>query len=220
MSDGCQNYDKGQMTRDELLKRVELRNMELRNMREANGCTRSDMTKSALSDVEHTEAPIPEGYEVVPFTNCKDCAFFKERPCCYSKYQCGILYHGKSIMFERKEKPELEVLCEIDPFCTFWPKGQCNRPYNELEACWNCDQEMKAQHKLELDEMKEKLAWLENHEVTHHAPKALEKDDMCPTCGKNPATEPHPCPYKSEINGNEEECTCCQYCQHECAMDI
>lgn len=38
----------------------------------------------------------------------------------------------------------------------------------------------------------------------------------------NPASEPHSCPFASEINDNDEPeyCTCCDDCQHECAMDI
>jgi hypothetical protein len=58
--------------------------------------------------------------------------------------------------------------------------------------------------------------WIEEDEKN----ATEEKNDMCPTCGNNPATEPHACPYKSEINGNEEECTCCPDCEHECAMDV
>ena len=39
---------------------------------------------------------------------------------------------------------------------------------------------------------------------------------------ENPATdEPHGCPYQEDVNGNDEEiCTCCEDCEHECAMDI
>ena len=44
----------------------------------------------------------------------------------------------------------------------------------------------------------------------------------CQFCNKNDGTsELHVCPYKSEINDNEEDlCNCCEDCQHECAMDI
>ncbi len=39
---------------------------------------------------------------------------------------------------------------------------------------------------------------------------------------KNPAAEPHQCPYQSEIhdNQNPEFCTCCDVCRRECADDI
>lgn len=38
-------------------------------------------------------------------------------------------------------------------------------------------------------------------------------------CG-DPAT-PHTCPFKSEINGDDfTECTCCEACTQQCAMDI
>lgn len=41
-------------------------------------------------------------------------------------------------------------------------------------------------------------------------------------CGKNRAQEPHACPYAQEINDStdEEYCTCCDDCRHECCMDI
>lgn len=43
----------------------------------------------------------------------------------------------------------------------------------------------------------------------------------CPTCDKNPATEPHVCPFAQDVhNDSEYECTCCDECTHECAMDI
>ena len=40
--------------------------------------------------------------------------------------------------------------------------------------------------------------------------------------GKNPAAEAHSCPYASEINDDHdpEYCTCCDTCEHKCAMDI
>ena len=34
-------------------------------------------------------------------------------------------------------------------------------------------------------------------------------------------TEEHICPYKSEINDDDEDtCTCCPECEHECAQSI
>ena len=46
------------------------------------------------------------------------------------------------------------------------------------------------------------------------------KIEMC-ECGKNPATEPHTCPYAEEINGDYETlCTCCEECQQNCIQDI
>lgn len=43
---------------------------------------------------------------------------------------------------------------------------------------------------------------------------------MC-KCGVNPATEPHPCPYKSDVNNDPDTlCTCCEDCQKQCADDI
>lgn len=38
-------------------------------------------------------------------------------------------------------------------------------------------------------------------------------------CGSTP-NEDHTCPFKLEINGNDDLCNCCDSCRHECAMDI
>lgn len=43
---------------------------------------------------------------------------------------------------------------------------------------------------------------------------------LCLTCKKNPAEAPHPCPYQSEIHGDEKPCTCCAQCTQECALEI
>lgn len=44
---------------------------------------------------------------------------------------------------------------------------------------------------------------------------------LCEQCHKNPASEPHTCPYAEEIaNDSETECTCCPDCTRECAYDI
>ncbi len=40
------------------------------------------------------------------------------------------------------------------------------------------------------------------------------------TCSRHTAIA-HACPYQGEINNDYEfECTCCAYCEHQCAMDI
>lgn len=46
------------------------------------------------------------------------------------------------------------------------------------------------------------------------------KGRLCPTCKKNPATKPHKCPYKTEIDNNDEKCTCCEDCQHACRDEV
>jgi hypothetical protein len=44
---------------------------------------------------------------------------------------------------------------------------------------------------------------------------------LCPSCGKNPAEEPHTCPYREDVHEDSEyQCTCCPYCTAECVMDI
>lgn len=45
--------------------------------------------------------------------------------------------------------------------------------------------------------------------------------NTCPRCPKNAGTAPHTCPYSVDINDDSETlCTCCDDCEHECAMDI
>jgi hypothetical protein len=44
--------------------------------------------------------------------------------------------------------------------------------------------------------------------------------EMC-KCGKNPATDPHTCPYAEEIHSDSETlCACCEECERACLMDI
>ena len=30
----------------------------------------------------------------------------------------------------------------VDETCTFWPKGQCERPFKERDACWKCAEDV------------------------------------------------------------------------------
>lgn len=49
----------------------------------------------------------------------------------------------------------------------------------------------------------------------------MNETEMCENCGKNPATEPHPCPFDQEIEGNDDDvCTCCETCQEDCEIDV
>ena len=42
----------------------------------------------------------------------------------------------------------------------------------------------------------------------------------CSDC-KNSPSDSHTCPYQKGVNNDSEyECTCCEDCEHECAMDI
>ena len=52
-----------------------------------------------------------------------------------------------------------------------------------------------------------------------------------PTCGRerfdayrgncpNDATQPHTCPFKSDLYDDRTLCTCCRSCRSECARDI
>lgn len=47
-------------------------------------------------------------------------------------------------------------------------------------------------------------------------------DGLCESCHKNEATDPHECPYRQDVYGDQdpEYCTCCESCQQECAYDI
>lgn len=46
-------------------------------------------------------------------------------------------------------------------------------------------------------------------------------DKMCPGCNKNPAQEPHPCPFCADVNNDTERlCECCEECELDCALDI
>lgn len=47
-----------------------------------------------------------------------------------------------------------------------------------------------------------------------------EEKNKCSHCDKNPATEPHTCPFGEEIHNSEALCDCCDECARECAMDI
>ncbi len=60
-------------------------------------------------------------------------------------------------------------------------------------------------------ELEERVRKLE----TTSTAKVCTRDD----CNED-AQAPHACPYKSELHGNEEPCTCCRTCERECAQDI
>jgi hypothetical protein len=42
-----------------------------------------------------------------------------------------------------------------------------------------------------------------------------------PECTCDEGCGEHPCPYQCDINGNDESyCSCCEFCERQCAMDI
>lgn len=45
-------------------------------------------------------------------------------------------------------------------------------------------------------------------------------DEKC-TC-KDKEHEPHTCPFSMEMSDGEDDslCTCCPYCEEQCALDI
>ena len=48
-----------------------------------------------------------------------------------------------------------------------------------------------------------------------------ELSNLCESCGKNPRTPEHPCPYYVDMyNDTDYRCSCCPDCEYECAMDI
>jgi hypothetical protein len=49
----------------------------------------------------------------------------------------------------------------------------------------------------------------------------VEQSELCCSCKKNKATEPHTCPYQVDIYGDVETiCNCCEDCTAECSQDI
>jgi len=48
----------------------------------------------------------------------------------------------------------------------------------------------------------------------------LKSEPLCTRCGKNHASEPHPCPFQEEINNDPTSCTCCDECTQECINEI
>ena len=46
------------------------------------------------------------------------------------------------------------------------------------------------------------------------------EDEEMQSC-EHEVLEPHTCPFREDVNGDYTTlCTCCEKCQHECAMDI
>lgn len=44
---------------------------------------------------------------------------------------------------------------------------------------------------------------------------------LCDHCQINEAQDPHPCPYRVEIDEDEESlCNCCKECREKCADNI
>lgn len=61
---------------------------------------------------------------------------------------------------------------------------------------------------------------LARDEALEHIERLKAQESKCQKCG-NKAQPMHPCPYRSDIDGdNETMCNCCEECQHECAMDV
>jgi hypothetical protein len=51
--------------------------------------------------------------------------------------------------------------------------------------------------------------------------ETIENPQPCHRCGGNGTEELHPCPYNSDINGDDTPCcNCCQNCCEDCAMDV
>ena len=64
-------------------------------------------------------------------------------------------------------------ILQIDPTCTFYPKGQCERPMNEKHACWNINVNVLCRVQLTaygLDVLKQHDGWMLKMK-THWNPK-------------------------------------------------
>lgn len=49
----------------------------------------------------------------------------------------------------------------------------------------------------------------------------MKNESKCNSCGNAPAKKLHPCPFKVEVNDDDETlCDCCDDCMDECAGDI
>jgi hypothetical protein len=46
-----------------------------------------------------------------------------------------------------------------------------------------------------------------------------EEFEKC-TCAEGQGQDEHTCPYASEMYNDESLCTCCPYCEEQCALDI
>ncbi len=61
--------------------------------------------------------------------------------------------------------------------------------------------------------------------MTH--PEHVDGSKLCPNDDDDfpgdhtEAREPHPCPFKSDVRGDDTTlCRCCKECERECLMDI
>ncbi len=43
---------------------------------------------------------------------------------------------------------------------------------------------------------------------------------VCSRCDKEQGSQPHECPFQSEVNNNKELCNCCDACKAECEFDL
>jgi len=51
--------------------------------------------------------------------------------------------------------------------------------------------------------------------------KTLElAKEKCQRCQVNDADWLHSCPYKQDVNNNDDECNCCGECTRECRLSI
>lgn len=49
----------------------------------------------------------------------------------------------------------------------------------------------------------------------------METRDEYYRCPHAPTDDPHPCPYRSDVNNDDDTlCRCCDACRHECAQDV
>lgn len=44
--------------------------------------------------------------------------------------------------------------------------------------------------------------------------------NLCCRCEKKQGSQPHECPFNSEVNNNKELCNCCDTCMSECKFDL
>lgn len=47
-----------------------------------------------------------------------------------------------------------------------------------------------------------------------------KQSELCERCEKSPKLPDHKCPYSYEMCGESEDCSCCEDCTTQCALDI
>jgi hypothetical protein len=111
-------------------------------------------------------------------------------------------------------KKEIKDIDEIPVWCPLWDntlqiKSEPTNPYNRTRKRY--------ENGNILNDWKD--AWKEGYDACMEWHKVGKI--MCNSCGENPATGLHSCPYSEEINNDYETlCNCCSDCAQSCTDEI